>query len=149
MDETQSIAMGEDERDDFLGTGGTGVISFAESESEFPHSLPVSYGYDADETTFYFRLAVASDSNKGDVTGRSVTFVTYGQTEDRWRSVIVKGHLRETTEQAIATESLEGLGRVQIPLVDIFGRPIKEVPFEFYRLAPEEITSRKESSTEI
>ena len=47
----------------------------------------------------------------------------------------------------MATESLEGLQRVNIPLVDIFGRPTKDVPFGFYRLAPDEITARKESST--
>jgi nitroimidazol reductase NimA-like FMN-containing flavoprotein (pyridoxamine 5'-phosphate oxidase superfamily) len=149
MEETQSIAMDEDDRDDFLGVGGTGVISFAEAGAEFPHSIPVSYGYDAEETTFYFRLAVGADSEKGDVADGAVTFVTYGERDDSWRSVIVKGRLEETTEQSIATESLEGLQRVHIPLVDIFGRPIKEVPFEFYRLVPEEISSRKESSTEL
>lgn len=139
--------MDTDERDLFLGTGGTGVISFADQGDVPPHSVPVSYGYDEDATTFYFRLAVSTDSDKGDVAGRQVTFVIYGQKDDKWQSVIVKGQLEETTEESVATESLQGLQQVHIPLVDIFGRPVRDVPFEFYQLVPDEITSRKESST--
>jgi nitroimidazol reductase NimA-like FMN-containing flavoprotein (pyridoxamine 5'-phosphate oxidase superfamily) len=139
--------MDADERDSFLGTGGTGVISFPNSDDGPPHSVPVSYGYDQSEGVFYFRLAVGSDSDKRDAAGSSVTFVVYGQQEETWRSVVARGRLEETSEASVATESLEGLQRVHIPLVDIFGRPTKDVPFEFYRLAPDEVTARKESPT--
>ncbi len=149
MSDTESTAMGADERDAFLDIGGTGVISFPSSDDESPHSVPVSYGYDRSETTFYFRLAVGPDSDKGDVAGRLVTFVIYGQQDENWQSVIAKGQLEETTEASVAMESLEGLQQVHIPLVDIFGRPVEEVPFEFYRLVPDEMTSRKESSTAV
>jgi nitroimidazol reductase NimA-like FMN-containing flavoprotein (pyridoxamine 5'-phosphate oxidase superfamily) len=148
MTEPASLTMDADERDAFLGTGGTGVISFPGTE-KYPHSVPVSYGYDRSETTFYFRLAVGPDSHKGDGSGRHVTFVTYGRKDENWRSVVAKGRLEETTEESVATESLEGLQRVHIPLVDIFGQPVKDVPFEFYRLVPETLTSRKESSTGV
>lgn len=149
MSDTESMAMDADERDAFLGTGGTGVISFPSPGDEPPHSVPISYGYDRSETTFYVRLAVGPDSDKGDVAGRPVTFVLYGQRDEDWRSVIVKGRLEETTEASAATESLEGLQHVHIPLVDIFGQPVKDVSFEFYRLVPDEMTSRKESSTAV
>lgn len=149
MSNSQPMEMDADERDAFLGTGGTGVISFAGSGDEPPHSLPVSYGYDSKETTFYFRLSAASDSEKGDLAGRNVSFVIYGQDDGSWQSVIVQGKLEETTEASVATESLQGLQRVHIPLVDIFGRPVKDVPFQFYRLVPDEMTSRKESSTAV
>jgi nitroimidazol reductase NimA-like FMN-containing flavoprotein (pyridoxamine 5'-phosphate oxidase superfamily) len=141
--------MDADERDAFLGNGGTGVIAFPSSADESPHSVPVSYGYDRSETTFYFRLAVGGDSDKGDVAGRRVTFVIYGQRDEGWRSVVVKGPLEETTEASVANESLEGLERVHIPLVDVFGHPANDVPFEFYRLVPDEMTGRRESSTAI
>jgi nitroimidazol reductase NimA-like FMN-containing flavoprotein (pyridoxamine 5'-phosphate oxidase superfamily) len=149
MSDTETIAMDADERDAFLGTGGTGVISFPNSDDESPHSVPISYGYDSSKTTFYFRLAVGPDSDKGDVASRHVTFVIYGQQAETWRSVVVKGRLEETTKASVATESLEGLQQVHIPLVDIFGRPVKEISFEFYRLVPDEMTSRKESSTAL
>ncbi|WP_323192557.1 pyridoxamine 5'-phosphate oxidase family protein [Halostella sp. PRR32] len=147
MRDTEPTAMDAEERNAFLGTGGTGVISFPSSDDESPRSVPVSYGYDKSDTTFYFRLAVGPDSDKGDVAGSHVTFVVYGQQDENWQSVIAKGQLKETTEASVATDSLEGLRRVHIPLVDIFGRPVKDVPFEFYRLVPDEMTSRKESST--
>lgn len=150
MEEPRSVSMDSDECDSLLGVGGTGVLSFARSGSEDPpHSVPVSYGYDDSERVFYFRLAVGSDSEKDEVIDRPVTFVVYGQFDDEWRSVVAKGRLEETTEESVATESLEGLEHVHIPLVDIFGRPPRDVPFEFYRLVPEEITGRKESTTEL
>lgn len=145
MDRTESIEMDADERDSFLGTGGTGVIAFPHTDDGPPHSVPVSYGYDRSEGVFYFRLAVGSDSDKRDAAGSSVTFVVYGREADTWRSVVVNGHLEETSEASVATESLEGLQRVHIPLVDIFGRPTGDVPFGFYRLDPDDITARKES----
>ena len=147
MTDAESTAMAEDERDAFLGIGGTGVMSFSGTDTEYPHAVPVSYGYDSENTTFYLRLAVDSDSDKGEIDDQPVTLVVYGQTDDRWQSVIAKGRPERTTEPSIATESLEGLREVHIPLVDIFGRPASEVPFEFYRLVPEEISSRKETTT--
>lgn len=114
-----------------------------------PHSVPVSYGYDAAETTFYFRLAADPDSAKDEISDHEVTFVVYGQTDDEWWSVVAKGQLEETTEESIATETIQGFQHVHIPFVDIFGRPPKDVPFEFYRLVPDELTSRTESSTSV
>jgi hypothetical protein len=147
MSSPDPIEMDEAERDEFLGNGGTGVIAFSTTADDSPHAVPVSYGYDATEQTFYFRLAVAPDSEKGDVDGRSVSFVTHGSESGKWRSVVARGRLERTTDEAIATETLQGLDRVRIPLVDIFGRPTGDVPFEFYRLAPDELTGRKESRT--
>jgi nitroimidazol reductase NimA-like FMN-containing flavoprotein (pyridoxamine 5'-phosphate oxidase superfamily) len=149
MSDSESIAMDTDARDGFLGTGGTGVISFSSPDEEPPYAVPISYGYDRSESTFYFRLAVGPDSRKGELAGRSVTFVVYGRQDEKWQSVVANGNLKETTEASIATESLEGLEQVNIPFVDIFGRPVKDVQFEFYRLVPDEMTSRTESTTAI
>jgi nitroimidazol reductase NimA-like FMN-containing flavoprotein (pyridoxamine 5'-phosphate oxidase superfamily) len=133
-------------RDEFLGDGGTGVLSYARGADEPPYSVPVSYGYDAAEETFYFRLAASATGEKADLPGRPVSFVTHGET-DRWRSVVASGRLESTTKEGIATESLAGLERVHIPLFDVFDRPPGEVPFEFYRLAPDELTARVETPT--
>lgn len=138
--------MDGDERDAFLGTGGTGVISLSGQADSPPHSIPVSYGYDGVENTFYFRLAVGGESAKGDLAGRHATFVVYGRADDDWRSVVAKGRLEETTEEPIANESLQGLQQVHIPIVDIFDRPVEDVSFRFFRLVPEELTARAETS---
>ena len=137
--------MSEDERDAFLGAGGTGVLSLSAGNDEPPHSIPVSYGYDNAAGEFYFRLAVAPDSEKGELGDRPATFVTYGDPEDRWESVVARGRLESTTEDSIAIETLEGLRGVELQYVDIFGQPLRTVSFEFYRLAPETLGTRRES----
>lgn len=149
MSYDEPAEMDSEERDEFLGNGGTGVMSFSTEPDTPPHSIPVSYGYDATEANFYFRLAVGPESGKGDPTERTVSIVIYDETDDTWRSVVASGQLEATDEKAIATETLAGFERVQIPIVDIFGRPSKDVPFKFYRLVPDEITTRKESSTSL
>lgn len=136
--------MDTEERNTLLGAGGTGVISLSTPDGEPPHSIPVSYGFDADEETFYFRLAADSESAKGNLDGRAVSFVTYTKREDGWQSVVATGSLEPTTDGDIATDTLAGLERVDIPYVDIFGDPIADVSFEFYRLVPAELTARKE-----
>lgn len=148
MATSTSTEMDDAERDAFLGNGGTGVISLSTDPNDPPHSVPVSYGYDATEETFYFRLAAGPDSEKGEMAGRAVSFVTYRSGEGRWQSVVARGRLEPTTDEEIANETLQGLDRVHIPLVDVFGRPPRKVRFEFYRLVPDELTGRKESPTE-
>lgn len=149
MNEHSPAEMDGDERDEFLGTGGTGVISFSTDEDEPPHSVPVSYGYDATESTFYFRVSVGPDSEKGELAARPASFVVFQHDEDRWRSVVAKGRLEDISEDSVGTDALAGIQRVDIPLVDMFDVPTREVPFEFVRLVPDELTGRVESSTEV
>jgi nitroimidazol reductase NimA-like FMN-containing flavoprotein (pyridoxamine 5'-phosphate oxidase superfamily) len=143
------MTMDDEERDRFLGTGGTGVMAFSTSHEGPPHAVPVSYGYDAAEATFYFRLAVDPDSRKGDPDGRPVSFVIHGTGDEDgpWRSVVAEGRLERTTDDSIATETLQGLERVRLPLFDVFEKPPGEVAFEFYRLVPDELTGRTESKS--
>lgn len=138
------------ERDEFLGTGGSGVLSLASDDAgSAPHSLPVSYGYDAEDEAFFFRLAVGSGSEKPDLDDRAASFVSYGHEDGGWRSVVATGRLESTSKKSISTDALGELERVFIPLVDIFGEQPADVQFEFFRLLPESFTTRKEASTEV
>jgi len=156
MTDANEVEMGAGELDEFLGAGGTGVLSLSTTGKVAPHSVPVSYGYDPSERTFYFRLAVGEDSEKGDLADRAATFVTYrtdaadggagGVTTDgRWESVVARGYLERIDEAGVGTEALAGLERVDIPLVDAFDTSIRTVSFEFFRLEPDQLTGRKES----
>jgi len=140
MTET-STAMAEEERDEFLGTGGTGVLSLSTDEGS-PHSVPVSYGYDSENATLYFRLAVGASHSKGELPDRAVSFVTFDRTDEDWHSVVAEGHLEDVEHEGIETETLDGFQRIDIPLIGIFDHPTREVDFEFYRLVPEELTGR-------
>lgn len=143
MSQESALAMEDEERAEFLGDGGTGVLSLATGD-EPPHAVPVSYGYDVTAGTFYFRLSAGRGGAKGELADRPVTFVTYRAENERWQSVVAKGRLEDVESEGIETETLAGLEHVDIPLVDLFDRPLREVSFEFYRLVPEEFTGRTE-----
>ena len=150
MDDNSPVTMSAEDRDAFLGTGGTGVLSLSTNEVDAPHAIPVSYGYDPVESTFYFRLAVGKAREKGELDGRAATFVVYDKVDDGegdWQSVVAKGSLADIERDEVATESLAALDRVDIPLVDIFGAPTSDVSFQFLRLVPEELSAREEGST--
>ncbi|TKX57387.1 pyridoxamine 5'-phosphate oxidase family protein [Halorubrum sp. SS7] len=149
MTDADAVRMTDDERDEFLGRSGTGVLSLSTDGDGPPHSVPVSYGYDPVEETFYFRLAVGADSGKANAADRGVTFVAYGRDDGRWKSVVASGRLVSTSDDASAIESLAGLERTaEIPIVDVFGEPTSEVTFEYYRLDPERLTGRAERAME-
>ena len=61
MTDIRSVRMSDEERDEFLGRGGTGTISFDTPDDDPPYTRPVSYGYDAETGNFYFRFAVGPD----------------------------------------------------------------------------------------
>lgn len=141
---TTSVAMSDERRDEFLGRGGTGVLALSTDEGP-PHAVPVSYGYDETAAVFYFRLAVGADRSKGELPDRSVTFVTYDTEDGDWHSVVAEGRLEDVEREGVETETLEGLHRVDIPLVGAFDHPTREVGFEFYRLVPDALTGRVQS----
>jgi nitroimidazol reductase NimA-like FMN-containing flavoprotein (pyridoxamine 5'-phosphate oxidase superfamily) len=146
---TDATPLTDAERDDFLGTGGTGVLSFASDADTPPHAIPVSYGYDASAAAFYLRLAVGGDSAKADLVDRPVTLVVYEEVAGAWHSVVASGRLESTDDEAVANEALAGLDRVDIRLHDVFGRPIREVSFGFYRLIPDDLTTLRETPTAV
>jgi nitroimidazol reductase NimA-like FMN-containing flavoprotein (pyridoxamine 5'-phosphate oxidase superfamily) len=141
--------MDDDEMADFLGTGGTGVISLPAGTNDPPHSVPVSYGFDDTDGHFFFRLAVGEDSAKGDLAdGGPVTFVTYRETGEGWQSVVAAGDLEPVDEVDVSSGVLESLRRSEIPMIDVFDRHPREVTFRFLRLAPDELTGRTETTAD-
>lgn len=139
------IQLPENERNEFLDNGGTGVLSFATDADEPPASLPVSYGYYADRGHFYFRLSFPPSSSKSDVVDNPVSFVTYDETDDGWRSVVATGTLEELAERPEESAAVQRMWAVEIPTVEMFDRPREEIPFHDFRLVPEAITGRKEA----
>jgi nitroimidazol reductase NimA-like FMN-containing flavoprotein (pyridoxamine 5'-phosphate oxidase superfamily) len=141
-----SERLDREERATLLGTGGTGVISLSTEDDAPPHSIPVSYGFDPAEETFYFRLAVGFESGKTDLLDRGVAFVVYEQANERWQSIVARGDLEQIEGENIGTEALAGLGRSHIPLFGIFDRPTREVEFAIYRLIPDQLSGRREAA---
>ena len=138
----------DDELDEFLGNGGTGVISFSTATDEPPFTVPVSYGYYADERQFYFRLSFPDEGGKGEVLDHPVAFVTHDRVDDRWQSAVATGELEEVSDAPYESMQKQGMWAVQIPKVDIFDRPREDVPFRDFRLVPEALSGRKEFQAE-
>ncbi|WP_135851333.1 pyridoxamine 5'-phosphate oxidase family protein [Halorussus salinus] len=142
MEGLRWVQLSDEERDDFLGNGGTGTLSFSTENDEPPFSLPVSYGYDAG--SFYFRLAFPDDSAKTEVVENPVSFVTHARTDDGWRSVVAAGKLEDVTDMDYDSAAVQGMWAVDIPKVDVFEDPPDDISFRQYRLVPEKLTGRKE-----
>jgi hypothetical protein len=141
--------MDDEELADFLGIGGTAVVSFSTTKDHPPYSLPVSYGYDVDSGGFYLRLAFGTGSEKSPVVeaGRPLSLVVHDQTEEGWRSVVATGRLEEVTEAAIDSSVVQAMRRVHIPLVDVFERHPRELTFRFFKLAVDDVSGRKEAQS--
>ena len=97
MEDVRSVEMNDEERDEFLGSGGTGVASFPRGESESPYTVPVSYGYDTEKGDFYFRLSFGPDTEKEGVVGdrKPMSIVRYEKSDTGWQSVVASGTLKE------------------------------------------------------
>jgi len=138
------VRMTDEEIDDFLGNGGTGVLSFSAGVEESPLSIPVSYGYDAESTHFYYRLSLLPGSEKADHLDRPASFVVHRRTDGGWRSVVVSGRLESVGESPYDSTAVQRMWAVRIPEIDVFDRPPEEVTFRSFRLIPDRRTGRKE-----
>lgn len=145
MAEPESVEMDEAALTEFLERSGTGVLSFATGADEPPYSIPVSYGYDERQGLLYFRLALSADSEKAARLEDPVSFVTYRQTDSGWQSAVATGVLEAVPESDYESSALQGLWSVEIPLVDVFEHPTREVAFRHFVLDPERLSGRKES----
>lgn len=132
----------------FLGRGGTGVISFGAEVDTAPASIPVSYGYNADVEAFYFRLSLPPESRKAELVDRPVSFVTYAETDDGWKSAVATGRLEAVEEASYDSTTVQGMWGIEIPEVDVFERPREELTFRDFRLDPETLSGRKEVPSE-
>ncbi|ADD07279.1 FMN-binding domain protein (plasmid) [Natrialba magadii ATCC 43099] len=142
------LQLSNDERDEFLGSGGTGVLSFATEKNEPPVSIPVSYGYNEDESVLYFQLSFTPGGRKHDLIDRHVSFVVHDETPDGWHSVVATGQLAELSDKPYESSIVQGMWAIDLPRVDIFEQPREDVTFESYYLDPDRVSGRKEVATE-
>lgn len=144
MEGLRWVGMTDEEIGDFLGEGGTGVISFSKEGDDPPFSIPVSYGYDASTGQFYYRLSMLPDGEKSDLLDAPVTFVVHARTDEGWRSAVASGRLEGVADSPYESAAVQGMWAVQIPKIDIFDRPPEDVTFRTFRLVPDRLTGRKE-----
>jgi nitroimidazol reductase NimA-like FMN-containing flavoprotein (pyridoxamine 5'-phosphate oxidase superfamily) len=137
--------MSDSEVDQFLGRHETGVLSLARSDE--PYSIPISYGYDADERTFYMRLVSTPESEKRQFLASSPTarLVVYDEDDasETYRSVIAVGSLEEISPDELTVDHVEQYGAAKRPLFEIWGRTKRDLNINLYSLEPSTLSGRR------
>ena len=144
MSQVRSTELDGEEIESLLGTGGVGVISFADGDE--PYSIPVSYGYDSNAGSLYVRFGFADESEKRAFVddGVAASLVVMAESVDGWQSVVARGSLRKVSEMVLDSHAAESVRKINIPFVTIYDRRATELEFELYRLEPDSITGRQE-----
>lgn len=136
--------MTAEEVDAFLGAQETGVLSLADGDD--PYAVPISYGFQADSRTFYFRLVSTDGSEKRRfLTGeRRARFVVYDDEDaDTFRSVVATGTLEEIDPAALSVDQVEQYGEAKRPLFEIWGEPRADLDIRLFEFDTTEITGRR------
>jgi nitroimidazol reductase NimA-like FMN-containing flavoprotein (pyridoxamine 5'-phosphate oxidase superfamily) len=145
MSLAKETEMGRAEIDEFVGSRETGVLTLAKDDE--PYSIPISYGYDASDGTFYMRLVSTPESEKREFLNSSpdIRLVIYDGTDDRtlYRSVVADGTLEELDPAELSVDQIEQYGEAKRPLFEIWGKGRDELDIKLYKFQPEEIEGRR------
>lgn len=139
--ETQMTA---EDVDAFLGTQETGVLSLADDGD--PYAVPISFGYNADSRTFYFRLVSTDGSEKRRfLTGTpEARFVVYDDDgTETYRSVVATGRLEEIDPSELSVDDVEQYGKAKRPLFEIWGEPRTDLDIRLFRFDATDVTGRR------
>lgn len=144
MSLAQETEMSPAEIDEFLGESETGVLSLARDDD--PYAIPISYGYDADERTFYVRLVSTPESEKREFLASAPTarLVIYDRTNtETYRSVVAVGPLEGISPTDLTVEQIEQYGAAKRPLFEIWAQGKKDLNIQLYKLEPDELSGRR------
>lgn len=145
MSLAEETEMTEEEIDAFLSRHETGVLALANDDT--PYSIPISYGYDADERTFFMRLVSTPESEKRQFLASSpnVRLVVYKESDggSTYRSVVAVGSLEEIEPSELTAAHIEQYGAAKRPLFEIWGESKKDLNIKLYEFEPTELSGRR------
>ncbi|MFC6987745.1 pyridoxamine 5'-phosphate oxidase family protein [Haloplanus sp. GCM10025708] len=135
--------LSREETDSILGRHETGVLSLAREDE--PYSIPISYGYDAEERRFYLRLVSTPESEKRRFLASSphTRLVVYEEDDPIYRSVVTSGTLNEVPRDALTVDHIEQYGEAKRPLFEIWGESRRDLDIQLYQLEPDELSGRR------
>jgi nitroimidazol reductase NimA-like FMN-containing flavoprotein (pyridoxamine 5'-phosphate oxidase superfamily) len=134
--------MTRSDTDALLGRHETGVLSLARGDD--PYAIPISYGYDADDRTFYLRLVSTPESEKRKFLSSNpdVRLVVYEEDEPTYRSAVVTGTLHEIPRDEMTVEHVEQYGEAKRPLFEIWGESKRDLDIKLYELRADTVSGR-------
>jgi len=141
LDQETELSPGE--ADSILGRHETGVLSLARKAE--PYSIPISYGYDAEERRFYLRLVSTPESEKRRFLASAphARLVVYEEDDPVYQSVIASGALNEVPRDGLTVEHIEQYGAAKRPLFEIWGESRRDLDVRLYHLEPNELSGRR------
>lgn len=134
--------MSPSETDALLGRHETGVLSLARGDD--PYSIPISYGYDSDNRTFYLRLVSTPESGKREFlsSNPNARLVVYEEDEPAYESVVVTGELVRIPRDDMTVEHVEQYGEAKRPLFEVWGEAKPDLDIQLYELRTDSISGR-------
>lgn len=144
----QQIAMSDEEIHEFLAARQTAVM--AVDMDEGPYAVPITYRFDPETETFYFRLVYPRQSEKRqfipDVP--ESWLISYSEEDPLYQSVIAKGQPEEIRQDEITPEHVVQLGQTSRPLFEMWRSSRSDVDIRLYEMQAEELTGRRIEATE-
>lgn len=142
--------MSSEETDAFLGSQGNGVLAFGGGT---PYAIPMSYGYDPDTREVYVHLSSFEGSEKQarlENSDRVALVPSRYERPDQWKSVVAEGSISRLSDAEVRDRNVLGaFADADLASVNVFGRPLSEVDFDWYVIEPSEITGRKALGEDI
>lgn len=139
----QETSLSKAETDSVLSRHETGVLSLAR-EGE-PYSIPISYGYDAEQRRFYLRLVSSPESEKQKFLASlpEARLVIYEEDDPIYQSIVTVGTLEQISRDELSVEHIEQYGDAKRPLFEIWGQSRDDLDIHLYQLDPDEISGRR------
>ncbi|MFC6716772.1 pyridoxamine 5'-phosphate oxidase family protein [Natrialbaceae archaeon GCM10025810] len=139
----QETEMTEAEIDEFLRRHETGVLALARGDE--PYAIPISYGYDTDDRTFYMRLVSTPESEKRRFLASSpeARLVVYDEDDSVYRSIVATGTLEEIEPGDLTPDQIAQYGEARRPLFEIWAEGKRDLDIELYQFVPAELSGRR------
>lgn len=140
---TQQVAMSDEEIYEFLANHQTAVMSV--NSGDGPYAVPITYRFDPETETFYFRLVFPRRSEKRQFLPHvpDCWLVSYVEEEPVYQSVIAKGSPREIREDDITPEHVVQLSQTSRPLFEMWRSSRSDVDIRLYEMPAEELSGRR------
>lgn len=139
----QQAAMSDEAIHDFLADHQTAVMSVRGGEG--PYAVPITYRFDPETETFYFRLVFPRRSEKREFLPElpECWLVSYIEDDPIYQSVIAKGQPEEIKEDEITPEHVTQLGETSRPLFEMWEPSRANVDIRLYEMEAEELSGRR------
>lgn len=143
MSDNIGEAMDEFEIERLLTERSLGVLGLARNGEAY--TIPIAFAYDEAGTRCILRFIMGEASTKRafvseTMTASLTTFEWHGA--DDWRSVVVRGPIRELTGDAMARAAALFSDIGEEAALDVFNEPISAYDAAWYELEAAEVTGR-------